>query len=79
MKPRYRFKGRHPNKERKMVIEYLEKGKMRTFTLPKAGTLLNVLNLKGKNNNIKDVKTSSLGETKVHETDTTNRKVYIVG
>ena len=46
MKPRYRFKGRYPNGERKLIIEYDSpniSGKVKTLTLPKAGTLKKVL------------------------------------
>lgn len=69
MKPRYRFKGRFPNGERKIIIEYENPnilGKIRTCTLPKPGTLLRVLLLQEKLNKNKDGKTCALGEPLVN-------------
>ncbi len=67
MKPRYRFKGKFGNGERKIVIEYLEKGQLKTLTLPKAGTLKIVLKEKEIHLEVKDVKNSELREPKVHK------------
>ncbi|HUS50793.1 MAG TPA: hypothetical protein VMZ91_11555 [Candidatus Paceibacterota bacterium] len=67
MKPRYRFKGKFGNGERKVVVEYLENNKLKTFTLPKAGTLKNVLEKLKNPKGLEDVKNRALGAPLVNK------------
>lgn len=69
-KPRYRFKGKWANGERKIIIEYpgvnAMVSKICSFTLPKARTLLKVLKNREILKETKDVKNPSLSEPLVN-------------
>lgn len=68
MRASYRKKGRWPNGETKIIIEYYDEfGKFRTFTLPKARTLINVLKKFKKPEGIKDAKNCELSDPKVNK------------